>query len=118
MQCSERITWDGGVHVSLICWQLIGWLLLWSAVIGYCPTYTLIPGKVVIFVLITMVTVKVNNVMAKVETFLTLLPVFTVFTDLRFSCSICCMELDLWRVCGAGGAVGRCHVVVLFTWST
>ncbi len=38
--------------------------------------------------------------------------------DLRFSCSICCMELDLWRVCGAGGAVGRCHVVVLLTWST
>lgn len=36
----------------------------------------------------------------------------------RFSCSICCMELDLCRTCGAGGAVGRCHVVVLFTWST
>lgn len=36
----------------------------------------------------------------------------------RFSCSICCMEFDLWRIWGAGGAVGRCHVVVLFTWST
>lgn len=42
----------------------------------------------------------------------------SVCSDLRFSCSICWMELDLWRVCGAGGAVGRCQVVVLLTWST
>lgn len=37
---------------------------------------------------------------------------------LRLSCSICCMELERVRPCGAGGPVGRCHVVVLFTWST
>lgn len=34
---------------------------------------------------------------------------------LRLSCSICWMELERVRPCGAGGPVGRCHVVVLFT---
>lgn len=38
--------------------------------------------------------------------------------NLRLSCSICWMELERVRPCGAGGPVGRCHVVVLFTWST
>lgn len=41
------------MHVSLICWQFIGWLLLWSAVIGYCPPYTLIPGKVCVCVFVS-----------------------------------------------------------------
>lgn len=50
MQCSETITRDGGVHVSLVRRQFVGWLLLWSAVIGYRPTYTLIPGKVCVCV--------------------------------------------------------------------
>lgn len=36
--------WDGGVRVSLVWRQLIGWLFLCSAVIGYRPTYTLIPA--------------------------------------------------------------------------
>lgn len=38
--------------------------------------------------------------------------------NLRLSCSICWMELERVRPCGAGGPVGRCHVVVLLTWST
>lgn len=56
MHWGERTTWDGWVHVSLICRQLIGWLLLWSAVTGYRPTYALIPGEVCMCVLVTMVT--------------------------------------------------------------
>lgn len=43
---------------------------------------------------------------------------FLYKAHLRLSCSICWMELDRVRPCGAGGPVGRCHVVVLFTWST
>lgn len=39
------ITWDGRVHVGLVRRQLIGRLLLWSAVVCNRPAYTLIPGE-------------------------------------------------------------------------
>lgn len=41
-------TWDGGVGVSLIYWQLIGRLILWSAIVGYGPSYALIPRKALV----------------------------------------------------------------------
>lgn len=52
MQGGGIVTWDSRVHIRLIRRQLIGWLLLWPAVIGYRPSYALIPGGVCMCVVI------------------------------------------------------------------
>lgn len=88
--------------------------------VGYCPPDALVPeshSKEEVsnsFILMQIFTKpSFSRATFKIEVKQT-----TNTANLRLSCSICWMELERVRPCGAGGPVGRCHVVVLFTWST
>lgn len=95
--------------------------------VGYCPPDALVPEshsqeevsnsftlfQIVVFLMQIFTKLVSLRRLFKIEVKQT-----TNTANLRLSCSICWMELERVRPCGAGGPVGRCHVVVLFTWST